>query len=634
VLPNLKPIASLLLLGALAVGSPAVAAESVFVPRIPIMEVDDLRPGMRGYGLSVFEGTEPRKFDIVVLGVLKNRFAGGDMIIIESHDPIMKDIGGVAGMSGSPIFVDDKLVGAFAYGWGFSVRPVNGVTPIREMLKVMDLITKESKVAPEDFPASLKGWESARRELARTFPALPDREYSRGELDALGLDTSAAMTDTVSFQALGTPLMSSSRSPLVMGELEKMFAGTSIRPVMAGMQGGAMGDARGGETRDLKAVNGGALSVIIAEGDLALAGLGTTTYVQDDRLIAFGHPMMGSGAVDMPIAVSEVVTVIPTVARPFKVGNALKTVGALRQDRLPAVGGSLSAAAPVLMPLSVRVVAPESNLDRTFTYRVWNDRDMMPQIAFICVLESMDSVRMGGPLGLDMSYTVNLKNGSTIKATEFVSGEMYMGMMAAVGLYETLDIMATNPFKSPGVESVTVDLKVGDRNKMMVFDKVTRRLPNEIEAGDKLTLDVQYTRWRKEPVVLPISVQLPGDLRPGEYSLRVVDARERLQLEYMTRPELSRIETYDQLVAGLQPNFSGNKAYVVIVENEGRTTINGQALPLLPASIAQATQATNRRPDALGTAPGRILMERQIPVDGMILGSTSISFKVEEPTRP
>ncbi|MBI1289781.1 hypothetical protein GC173_00865 [bacterium] len=631
----MKTIASLFLSGALAaIVAHAPAAESTFVPKIPIMEVGDLRPGMTGYGLSVFEGSTPRKFNIVIKGVLTNRFAGSDMIIIESDDPIMKDIGGVAGMSGSPIFVDEKLVGAFAYGWGFSVRPVNGVTPIREMMKVMDLITTESKVSPDELPTSLAGWESARRELARTFPPLPTRDYARTELESIGLEPPDAGADTVTFQPLGTPLLSSSQSPLVMGQLEKMFAGTSLRPVMAGMQGGAMGDARGRDLPDLKVVNGGALSVIIAEGDLALAGLGTTTYVQDDRLVAFGHPMMGSGAVDIPIAVSEVLTVIPTVARPFKVGNALKTVGALRQDRLPAVGGSLSAAPPVLMPLSVHITAPESKLDQTFNYRLWNDRSMMPQISMVCVLESLDKVRMGGPMGMDMSYTITLKNGRTISATEYMSGDMFLSMMAAMGMAETLDIMANNPFKAPGVESVAVDIRFGDRDKMMVFDRVTKRLPNKIEPGDSVQLDLRYQRWRKDHVDLPVKVQLPKSLRAGSYTLRVMDGRERLQLEYTNRPELRRIDSYDQLVEALQPNFPGNQAYVVLLSNEGRQTMDGKVLSSVPTSIAMATQATSRRPDAQGTAPGAIVWESKIPVDGMLLGGTTVTLQVEEPTRP
>lgn len=595
------------------------------------MEVEDIRPGMTGYGLSVFEGTEPRRFAVTVRGVLKNRFAGGDMIIIESDDPIMEGIGGVAGMSGSPIFIEDKLIGAFAYGWGFSVRPINGVTPIRDMLKVMELVTTESKVSPDEVPASMAGWEEARAELNRRFPSLPNRSYAAAEVESLGIGVPST-DDSVTFQPLGTPLLASTRSPRVMAELDRLFEGTALRPVMAGLQGGAVGDARGNH-ENLKPVNGGALSVIIAEGDLALAGLGTTTYVQDDRLIAFGHPMMASGATDMPIAVSDVVTVVPSVARPFKMGNALKTVGALRQDRLPAVAASLTAPAPRLMPLSVSVVAPENNVDRTFQYRLLNDRNFMPMITFICLMESMESIRFGGPLAMDYQYSVRLNDGRTIEATEFVSGEIDAALEASFNVAMTLMTLAGNPFKAPGIDSVSVSMKIGDRNKMMVFDDVTRRVPSRIEPGDTLGLDLEYVRWRKERVDLPVRVRLPENLRPGSYTLRVIDGRERLQLEYRLRPELRDIDSYDRLVNALQPNFPGNQAYVVLLDNTADPAINGQIMPSMPSSISATTQATMRRNDGQSTTPGRLVLEERLPVDGMLLGGTTLTFTVE-PRRP
>src|SRR5690606_12190750 len=141
--------------------------------------------------------------------------------------------------------------------------------------------------------------------------------------------------------------------------------------------------------------NGAALSVILCEGDLNLAGLGTATYVQGDRVIGFGHPMFGSGAVDVPFTVSEVVAVVASVQRPFKIGNALRTVGALRQDRLPAIGGQLGATSK-LIPLKIHINAPEVNLDRDFNFRIWPNRRYLSGLVLSCFLEAIEAVKIEG----------------------------------------------------------------------------------------------------------------------------------------------------------------------------------------------------------------------------------------------
>jgi hypothetical protein len=605
-------------------------AQPAFVPTIPIMEVEDLRPGMKGYGLSVFEGTEPRRFDITILGVLTNRFAGGDMIIIESHDEIMRDIGGVAGMSGSPIFVDDKLVGAFAYGWGFSVRPINGVTPIRSMLEVMKQVTVEPRLPSEEIPVSFRGWEAARHELSRTFPELPDLRFPEADLARLGLDFPASDNGLVSFAPLGTPLLTNSDSPLVLAHLERLFAGTSLRVQGGTLTGGSLGDRRNDPAfANVLPVNGGALSVIICDGDLKLAGLGTTTYVQDDRLIAYGHPMFGVGAVDAPIAVSEVVTVIPSVARPFKVGNAVRMVGALRQDRLPAVAASLTAQPPAMTPLAVRVSAPEVEFEKTFEYQLWRDRNIMPQIAFTAVLSSLEAVRFGGAMGVDLTWSIQLADGRSIRRTEFSSGEGLEALRGAMEMVMMLDTLTGNPFQALTVAALDVDMKIGDRNMMMVFDRATRRVPAVVEPGTTVALDLEYVRWRKDRVALPVRVNLPADLRPGNYVLRVMDGRERLRLEFDHRPELRRIESVDDLFRAAQPSFPGNRAYVVLIDTTERPTLNGQPLATMPSSVAQLTQSTLARTDAAGSTRSRIVLEQQIPVDGMLLGGTSVPLNVQ-----
>jgi len=176
-----------------------------------IMRSEDLRPGMKGYGLTVFRGTEPERFDVEILGVIKHNFADGDMIIVRLEHEQLLQIGGVAGMSGSPIYVEDKLVGAFAYGWGFSVRPIGGVTPIEGMLRVLDTVTREPQVDPRESALSLGSWPEAHSAFEAAGRRTLDVTIPQVDLARLGILENADPSGTVTMTPLAVPLQSRSR---------------------------------------------------------------------------------------------------------------------------------------------------------------------------------------------------------------------------------------------------------------------------------------------------------------------------------------------------------------------------------------------------------------------------------------
>ncbi|CAN5302332.1 SpoIVB peptidase S55 domain-containing protein [soil metagenome] len=600
-----------------------------FDPKMPTMDAKDLRAGMKGYGLSVFHGSEPEKFDVEILGVLHDRFVDGDMIIVNLVHPIMDNIGGIAGMSGSPIFVDDKLVGAFAYGWSFEVRAIGGVTPIKRMLTVMDLVTKDSLETNDEKTPNYSQWPEAKAAFANGIPKLPDFTVAQAELAALGVPGLGDATGTATFQPLMTPLSVSTRSPLVMKAIENAFVGTTLRPVMSGLQGGVSGDKRDDPAAaNAQMKNGAALSVILCDGDLTMAGLGTATYVEGDKLVAFGHPMFGSGATDVPITVSEVVAIVPSVERPFKVGNALRTVGALRQDRLPAIGAQLGVESKML-PLKIHLNAPEARINRDFNFRVWQNRRYVSGIVTACILETLDSVREEGSMSMQLDYTVRLADGRKLTKRQYLSGQDAVPAVSALLVMSGVDSLASNRFEPVAISSIEASLEVGDRQKVMIFDRFSRET-DKIEPGHVFHADFTYARWRQKPVHIPVDVPIPKGTKPGAYQIQVIDGGTRLQLERAFHPELDQIESVDDILDRREPDFPRNALYVLLIDPTEQLVLDGQPLNALPTSIANTVRATVRDSKESGTTKGRLLWEKRIPFDAMVAGSTTIPVTVVE----
>lgn len=595
---------------------------------VPTMSPSEIEPGMTGYGLTVFTGTEVERFDVEIKGVLGKWFVGGDLIVAELSHPALEDIGVIAGMSGSPVFIDGKLIGAVAYGWSFQRRPLCGITPIGDMWRVLDLVTEEPQLNEDEVPAG--GWPEAREALGgRGLEPIVIPPHSLREM---GLeDTATGSPRGAELRPLATPLLASTGNPHVMHKLEELFAGTLFEPVMATRQGGGMGDRSGDPgLANIPMEDGSAISVLLADGDLRLAGIGTTTFVDGDRLVAYGHPFMGMGPMDAPVALAEVVTVIPSMATPFKLGNVIREVGALRQDRRPAIGATLARGAR-LVPMTVDLSAGDTERSQTFNFRLWENRNFLPQLALICLLESLDEVsRVDGPMSLQLRYDVRLADGRGMSRTEYLSGDGVASIMAAMQISNDIGALVANRFEPVAIDSIEASIEMTPRTQLMVLERLERQT-RRLYPGETFHGQVEYTRWRREPETMTFSVDIPESLRPGRYEIHVVDGPRRTVLERQFRPSLTRVESLDDLLRRAEPVFPRNAAHVLLVNPAEDLVMKGMRLEALPASVAQTIERTVRETAQTGTATGRLLSEQRIEFDAELAGSGLIEIEVLDP---
>jgi hypothetical protein len=608
------------------------AAAQPGVGRPPIMKAEELRPGMKAKGYTVFSGTKVEEFDVTILGVSKNGGAAGvDMIIAEAHHPLLENHGIVAGMSGSPIFVDGRMIGAAAFGWPWSVRPVFGIQPIEGMIGVLESVTDE-KPAPRPAPVSLVGWDSAREAFAAsaTRTATEAVAVPGAALAAMGL-AEAAGSDTVAFEPLVSPLLVSSSSPDVARVLEQLLPPGRYRIASVGASPSAAFSE--GDLAATEALHGEAIYVSYCEGDLFMGAIGTATLVEKDRIVAFGHPMSHRGDVDMPVARAEVFAIVPSVQRPFKLGRPIAPLGTLRQDRYPGIGIT-RASRPDLVPMTVTVNAPEAGGERTFQYRLWDARDVMAATMAGCIVSAIDShVRAGAVFSIGMEATVTLADGRTVRRGQFFSGDTQPKLDAAFSVFDVVNLLKNNPAEEADIARIDVALAVGNADQLWALERVQVER-SAYAPGDTVRGTATFSQWREAPVTRPFEIVIPANTPPGQYSVWLLDAGARDGWTATEHPEIrGPIRTLDDAIRRVSQPARRNRMAVALTRSSEDLVVDEQRLASLPKSVAAATRSTAQRTGSLRTSDGQILAETHIESQNQIVGSRRIGIEVRRRER-
>ncbi len=597
------------------------AASAQNHPRTQIMDSRDLKPGMKGYGLSVFSGSTPERFDVTILGVAENYSAGTDLILVELNHPLINEHGVVAGMSGSPVYIEGKLIGAVAFGWGWSNRPVGGIQPIKGMLEILDGVTEaipprvEVPPAPADRDSTTHRGHTPSAEPVR-LPAELLRNLGISEVDP---------TVDVEMRPLATPVLMGSSNPAMAELFRAAFPETGLLPLLAGGGGSTTGQPL--DLSAAKMVDGGVLMVNFCEGDLAMSAIGTVTFVEGDRLVGFGHPMIGFGNVDMPVSTGEVKAIIPSMGTPFKVGSPGAPAGALRQDRSEGVGVTLRVR-PELVPLRVRVSSPETGVDRTFNYRLWDDRYYMPGVAGICLAEAISTVaRESGPMTIDAVLSMRLDDGTFLRRRMYFSGDNFVSALSNSAVQGDVSAITTNPVAQIGITSMEISASIGD--KLQFLGITDARLPRTTyRPGETARGTIQIEGWRQEVREVEFSIEIPPDTPDGRYEVVLADNNSRRELEYQTRPELARLRSREDLYARMRVDLPGNVLWCVLYDGARQLVVDERGLGPLPRSVAALTAATTRRTNGSRVAEGRILAESETKFGNRIVGVRRIPIEV------
>jgi hypothetical protein len=514
---------------------------------------------MRGVAYTVFEGVNPEPMEVEILGVLKDALGPGqDMILARLHGVKPEYTGVVAGMSGSPVYIDGRLVGALSYRIGqFSKEPIAGITPIEYMLQVRD------------------GGGTSSNEMKQTA------EDEHGQTQA-----------PAQMQAMETPLMFGGFSQETVERFGDRFRAMGLTPV-AGL-GGA--DAKAVQPEPL--VPGSAVSAILVRGDLSMSGTCTVTYVDPTRLLACGHPITQFGPVDMPMTKATVLASLASPLNAFKIINTTETVGAFTEDRASAIMGQFGAAArmiPVLVEVVPPAVAGSSVGDKappgkTFHFEVLDNRQLTPSTMLVSVYQTLQgnntstaemSFRLSGEIGVKGLPPVKLDGLMT--QNEFFPATIN----AALFMNERFSKVYGNPMEQPVVTGLRLRVEaIAERRTAVVESARLSRI--EARAGDTVEVEVILHPFQAEERQVRVQVQLPAELSPGLMRVLVSDGATADKL--MTRPGGDHDVGLAGAVAELNRMHANDRVYVTLLNHEAQAVLDGEALPGVPLSMANVLE--------------------------------------------
>lgn len=583
---------------------------------IATMPVDEIRPGMTAMAHTVFIGADIDSFPMRILGVLRNVTPGGDLILARAEGDSLERMGIVQGMSGSPVYIDGRMIGALAYGWEFSRAPITGITPIGEMLSLLDKDRLPKRLRGEDDGKG--GAEQDPIERLRGGP---------GERRPEALPPDAGEP-----RPLVTPVMVSGVAPAALEILREPFARHRLALTAGGGAGntGAAGerDVSAAGSRDAAApaplVPGSAVGVILARGDASIAGIGTVTWRDGDRLLAFGHPLFQSGDVDLPMTAAWVHATIPLATRSFKMATALEPVGLITGDRATGIVGRMGLE-PDLIPFSV-TVGREGSKPRRFEYQLVRDREFTPLLVSALSLSSMTA---GEALSeeslLDVEMQVDLAGGRTVTMRDRFSSAV-PPVSLAQGVANPLELLMQNPFQAPGVSAVRLAVTRGERGRYAWIDHARIEDPL-VEPGDTVSVAVELRPYRGNAVTRRVRVPLPPSIREGDLVVRVADADSAATWDFQRAPATYSADSFDRLVELLETARSHDGFYVQVVRARGGRVVEGREFPALPGTVASIMRPGNET-SALRPTRMDVVREVRVPEAFQVIGSRELPLRV------
>jgi hypothetical protein len=525
--------------------------------------LSEVRRGMTATAWTVFEGTKPEPMQVEILGVLRGaRGPGQDMILVQLHGAKPEYTGVVAGMSGSPVYVGNRLLGSLSYRIGaFSKDPIAGITPIAQMLEVRNL-PLDGAAAPLDGNEQAGAVESP--------------------------ENGGSYSSTM--QAMETPLVMSGFRPEAIRLWQQQMAGTSLDQVMAGGMGGsATSSGQPGAGAAAGVTPGSAVSAQLVRGDVEIAATCTVTYVDAKQLLACGHPILQAGPVSLPMTRAEVVTTVASPLYAFKIINTGEAIGAFTEDRESAIRGVFGLKARMI-PMHISVDGP-GGMHR-INVEVLDLPSLTPQAVMVtlydALLESNDgsdqtsyhltgSVRLDGdaPAPLNLWVAAGQAMGSTLQ-TALQTGQQFARLYS-------------NGARQGAVKAI--DLHVEAIPRRLEVELVGARLVSGemVHAGDMVTVEATVRPWQQPLRNIRISFKLPPRLGPGNLRLLVSDAAtldRTLELPHPT-PRSPDLQT---LLAEARQQHAADSIYVSLLVPETQAGMNGETLTSLPLSVANALE--------------------------------------------
>ena len=548
----------------------------------PFLPLSAIKAGMHGTGKTVFSGDRIEDFDATILGVIENIGPKQSLILARLSGGPLEHTGVMQGMSGSPVYIDGKLIGAVALGFPFSKDPIAAIRPIEEMVAVSN--------APRP-------------------PARPSARDGQDLLAAFSHPTpQGGMTE------IATPISFGGFTARTLDHFGPQLRALGLEPRQGFGAGGVVADRLG----DPAALHPGSMiSVELMTGDLSVGADGTVTYIDGPRVYAFGHRFLDLGPAGLPFTRSEVMALLPNLNASFKISSPKELMGVISQDRNTAIAGELGRRAN-LLPVTIAMKRD------TYRMNVVNDSYLSPMLLQMAVFSAIDGMERGvGESSITLSGTIELEGRPPVPIRNVYTGEAAIALQASLGASLPLAYITQSGFDSLRLKGVHLSIDAVDLRRQLQIEDVSlsRR---EAHPGDTVEVITRLSGDNGFELIRSARYHIPVGAPPGTVFFSVADGPQTSLAEL--RASLgANIRTPEQLVGQLSRLRANDKAYVRVWSSSPDFQIGGEDLPDPPPSIALILSASSANQQLRNSK----LAEFELDGAGMVVaGAKTVQLEV------
>lgn len=598
----------------------AFSQKTQVIPAIPstdVFPVSQIKEGMRGTARTVFRGREPEEFGVEILGVMPGSIGPHQDLIIGklSGENAMRTFV-FAGMSGSPVYIDGKIVGAIAYSFPFAKEPICGITPIEQMISLVEKAPAIRAVASGQRTFTAAELRADRWDIG----SAPSYTIERPFLSGMATDSALAQVAGQRIERIATPITFAGVSQSTLDSFAPYLTRIGIMPVAAMGSGTKIEELKKAGPTTL--VGGTSVMIQLARGDISINGAGTVTLRDGEKVYAFGHPFFNLGSTELAMSESHVVTVVPNANNSFKLAVGDATVGTLTQDRATLIFGKLGQA-PRMLPVKIRVTNSRGRIDE-IKFESAIDDFLTPLIMNIGAQNTIQANERGiGEMTIDLQGEITIRGEESIRLDRRFAGQQATPFASAAASAPLAALLKAN-FDGLDITSVNLSYNITEGSRTAALERVAvDRL--QVKAGETLNFSVFIRNDAGKLIEQAVSIAIPKDAPAGPLSLTVGDGnsiQENAAIKQFTPKSAA------ELISVINSIKRADRLYAVLYRTSTGAVVGASEMPSLPPSVL-ATMNNDRTAGGAKPTTQKVLVEQVLPAsDHVVAGSQTIAIEV------
>jgi hypothetical protein len=577
---------------------------------IQYFPVSEVKEGLKGKAWTVFRGSEPQEFNVELLGVVPSAVGPKqDMIVGKISGGEADRTFVFAGMSGSPVYIDGKLLGAIAYSFPFSKEAICGITPIEQMISIFE----QKDFAKPNQPRPVSFGQLASTDLKSVLPkqSVASSVFTDSKIPSLVGQT---------FQPIAVPLTFSGFSQETLNQFAPQLMQAGLVPVSA--IGGGMKISEMKSAKENTLLGGRSVSMALTRGDYSMAAAGTVTLRDGEKIYAFGHPFLSLGSASLPMSESHVVTVIPNINNSFKLAVPDEMVGTMTQDRNTGVYGKLGQD-PKMVPAKM-MIQTSRNQTQTYNFEVAKDDFLTPLLMNISIYNSIIATeRSLGDVTISVKGEIFVKGEDSVKVERRFSSMQGL-QMASGSIAVPLSNLLNSGFSNVEITGVNVDIKTFDGTRNAVLDKITID-KNEVKAGETFEATAYLRTDTGLSYVEKIPVKIPADTPAGTLLVTIGDGG---SIQLLTASKQFVPKSLSELIKNINQVKKNDRLYVITQRVTNGAIIGSKELPNLPPSVLATLNSDRSTSSFTPTVLSNLTEQEVAPNEFVVSGQQVLTIEV------